>query len=166
MLALCLGVSPGWLVDWGFSLPLFDLRFPCFSFSVVLVCSRWRPPTYGEHALLILSCRLPLLVPCPLLMLVLRPSVVCFVFSVAMRRVVLFLFFCFLLVLPRVLCFIFLFWVCVGGSLFFLSLLAQRVRPKATGAAAACTPNMSFFSLSRPLVLLLVVGPFFVGIGW
>ena len=28
-----------------------------------------------------------------------------------------------------------------------------------TGAAAACTPCWSFFSLSRPLVLLLVVGP-------
>ena len=31
--------------------------------------------------------------------------------------------------------------------------------PTSTGAAAACTPCRSFFSLSRPLVLLLVVGP-------
>ena len=53
-------------------------------------------------------------------------------------------------------------FVCGGCAwgFFFLSLLAQRVCSSPKGAAAACTPCRSFCSLSRPLVLLLVVGPF------
>ena len=94
---------------------------PCFPFSVVLVCFIWRPPTSGEQSFLFPFLFFSPWSSCPLLMLVLRLSVVCFSCGDAACCSVCFLF---LLVLPRALCIFFLWWGCVGGSWLFSSLLA------------------------------------------
>ena len=104
------GVSHGWLVNRGFSPLLFDcFLLACFS-VVLLVCFQWRPPTLGE-LLLCLFNALSFLVPC---------FCWCFVsLSFVSWRATVCLF---LLVAGVAVCFVpVLWWVCVGGCLFFRS---------------------------------------------
>ena len=82
LLTFRLGVSPGWLVARGFSLPLFDFGLSCFLFLLFCFVLAGDPRLkVGTFLLTSLPfCPGPLLVLCPLLMLVLRPSVLSSVF--------------------------------------------------------------------------------------
>ena len=66
-LTFCLGVSPGWLVEWGFSLPLFDFGLSCFPFLLFCFVLAGDPRLkVGTFLLLFLPSFLSLSSPRPL----------------------------------------------------------------------------------------------------
>ena len=108
------------LLDGAFRSLCLNLCRPCFLVSVVLVCSQWRPPTFGEQSFLSL---LSVSSPGPLSLAVACAPSVCrlFVF-VAMRRVVLFPF---LFLAGVAACFVFLLLVVgVRGGFYVLLVTA------------------------------------------